>query len=94
MTTEDVISNPAATFKRPEDVCDDSRLSRAEKIKVLQRWEYDAREMEVAEEENMASGTTDKVTLADVLAALNELGVTADGSEAADKKAPTKQGGV
>ena len=38
-------------FKDPTDVVADKNLSRDQKIEILHRWEYDARELEVAEDE-------------------------------------------
>jgi hypothetical protein len=62
-------------------------LSTEEKIKILQKWEYDARELQVAEEEGMRGSQT--VSLDDVLRALRSLGAPAD----TERSAPTKQGG-
>ncbi len=43
--------DPTSVFKDPTDVVADKNLSRDQKIEILRRWEYDARELEVAEEE-------------------------------------------
>ena len=43
--------DPTPVFKDPTDVVADENLSRDRKIEILRRWEYDARELEVAEEE-------------------------------------------
>jgi hypothetical protein len=48
--------DPGAVFAGPEEVRDDPRLSAGEKADILRRWEYDARELSVAEEEGMAGG--------------------------------------
>lgn len=48
--------DPGAVFAGPEEVRDDPRLSSAQKADILRRWEYDARELSVAEEEGMAGG--------------------------------------
>jgi hypothetical protein len=53
----------------------------------LQRWEYDVRELQVAEEEGMEG--PQPVTLDVVLRALRSLGAPAD----TERSAPTKQGG-
>ena len=45
--------NPAAVFKNPQEVVSTQELSRQQKIEILQRWEEDARSMEVAAEESM-----------------------------------------
>lgn len=80
------IDNPAATFREPSDIMVCNELSRDEKIQVLRRWEYDARQLEVAQEENMIS--RERSGLSAVLSALQELD--------AEKlpSAPTKTGGA
>jgi len=42
---------PTMVFKEPKDVVASNELSRNQKIEILRRWEYDARQLEVAEEE-------------------------------------------
>ena len=66
----------------------DERLNQQQKIKILRRWEYDARELEVAEEENMKSN--DVSLLGDILVVLHKLGIKVD----REKYSPTKQGGT
>ena len=48
-------------------------LTREEKIDILQRWKYDALELEVAEDENMGGG--EPSMLEQVLESLAVLGV-------------------
>lgn len=79
--------NPASVFKTPDEVVNSPEISHEQKIKILRRWEYDAREMEVAEEENMGGGGPDILDL--ILKALLKLGVTAREGNSA----PNKQGG-
>ena len=86
MKIDEALANPATVYRHPGDICTDSDLTREQKIQVLRQWEYDARELEVAEEENMAGGPPD--VLAEVLAALNELGAETTVSDIS-----TKQGG-
>lgn len=43
--------DPTREYSSPMDVVRDGDLSRDQKIEILKRWEYDARELEVAEEE-------------------------------------------
>lgn len=45
------ILDPTMVFKDPKDVVADVALTRDQKIDILRRWEYDARQLEVAEEE-------------------------------------------
>ncbi len=76
-------------FRQPADIVIDPRLDRVSKVKLLRDWEYDAREMEVAEEEGMIAPTPD--LLEDIIAALRVLG---DQDEKSSTEAPpTKQGG-
>ena len=79
--------NPGGVFDKPSDVLDAEDLTREQMIEILRRWEYDARELQVATEENMPGNNSH--LLDDVLAALNRLGVFSDESHP-----PTKQGGV
>jgi hypothetical protein len=83
------LDNPAAVFERPQDVVGADDLSREQKIEVLRRWEYDAREMQVADEEGMAPADPQPSILDAILKALRSLGAAAD----VDRSAPTKQGG-
>ncbi len=43
--------DPTMVFEDPQDVVATDELTRDQKIEILHRWEYDARELEVAEEE-------------------------------------------
>ena len=43
--------DPPMVFKDPKDVVANVELTRDQKIEILRRWEYDARQLEVAEEE-------------------------------------------
>lgn len=78
------IENPASCFHRPQDVLDHPEFSREQKIEILRRWEYDARELSVAEEEGMGGGEPALLTL--VLAALGTL------TEGGSSGVPSKQG--
>lgn len=79
--------DPTSIFACPSDVCDEQSLTRDQKIKILRRWEYDARELQVAEEENMGGGPQD--VLDEVLLALHRLDAVVD----IEHSPPTKQGG-
>ena len=87
MKFQQALQDPTSVFDRPEEVFDDSLLSKEQKIKILRRWEYDARELEVAEEENMRGNKASM--LRDVLIVLNKLGAQID----LEHTPPTKQGG-
>ena len=69
--------DPTSVFKDPTEVVSDENLSRDQKIEILRRWQYDAHQMEVAEEEaGMAVRRPDMFDR--VLQALHMLGVELD----------------
>ena len=43
--------DPTRVFGEPADVVASNELTRDQKIEILRRWEYDAHQLEVAEEE-------------------------------------------
>ncbi len=69
--------DPTAVFEDPKDVVANVELTRDQKIEILRRWEYDARELEVAEEEaGMAVRRPEMFDL--VVQALHTLGAERD----------------
>lgn len=84
---EKALLDPGLVFKTPGEVVANNELTRAQKIEILRRWEYDVRELEVADEEGMEG--PEPVTLDAVLDALRTLGAPED----TEHSAPTKQGG-
>jgi hypothetical protein len=48
--------DPGAVFDSPEALAAEPALEPGEKIALLRQWAYDARELEVAEEEGMGGG--------------------------------------
>jgi hypothetical protein len=84
---EKALRDPGLVFKNPAEVVEKSDLTRDQKIQILRRWEYDVRELQVADEENMTGPQS--IGLDAVLAALRALDAAAD----LDHAAPTKQGG-
>lgn len=73
MKFEDIMLDPANAYDTPAEVCTDDALDREQKVRVLHRWEYDARQLLVAEGEGMNQGDAEKL-LQDVLDALHSLG--------------------
>jgi hypothetical protein len=84
---EKALLDPGAVFKNPAEVVRKADLSRDQKIQILRRWEYDTRELQVADEESMTGPQT--TNLDAVLAALRALNAPAD----VERAAPTKHGG-
>ncbi len=69
--------DPTMVFEKPKDVVASEVLTRDQKIEILRRWEYDARELEVAEEEaGMECRNPEMFDL--VVQALHTLGVERD----------------
>lgn len=66
------MDDPSSVFQAPADVVGNEDISREQKIQILRRWEYEARSLEVAQDENMMGGTSSR--LAEVLDALHSLG--------------------
>ncbi|XOZ34786.1 hypothetical protein ACMDCT_06025 [Halomonadaceae bacterium KBTZ08] len=88
MDLEKALVDPAAVFSTPAEVVVAEQLSRDDRVRILRRWEYDARELTVADDENMPGDSTP--LLEQVLDALHRLGYSPD----PDQVPPTKQGGV
>ena len=77
--------DPTSVFKNPEEVVASDELNRDQKIEILRRWEYDARQLEVAEEE--AGMTVRRPDMYDcVVQALHTLGAVRD----PERSPPTK----
>jgi hypothetical protein len=81
--------DPSEVFKCPDDILHNRDLSRQQKIDILRRWEYDLRQLQVADDESMTAPKPEPVGLENVLKCLRELGAPAD----VERSAPTKQGG-
>ncbi|MGQ3486973.1 hypothetical protein [Roseovarius pacificus] len=79
--------DPPDVFASPLEVLSDQDLTSLQKIEVLRRWEYDASEISVAEDEGMP--VQDGELLQQIMLALEELGVEIDPR----RRPPTRQGG-
>jgi hypothetical protein len=86
MNLQQALDDPSSVFAAPADVVRSEDISREQKIQILRRWEYDARSLEVAQDENMMGGRGSM--LAEVLDALHTLG------EKGSSGATNKQGGA
>jgi hypothetical protein len=88
---DDALKDVTRFFEAPDDILKARDFASAEKIRLLQQWELDLRQLLVASEENMTGeGQGDTaVKLQAVRACLSELGV--ESKEEAG--APTKAGG-
>jgi hypothetical protein len=71
---ERALLDPTAVFRVPEQVLLRDDLSREQKAAILRCWVYDARELEIAEDEGMRNGEPD--LLDRVLRALDQLSAT------------------
>ncbi|SEA27408.1 hypothetical protein SAMN05660420_01683 [Desulfuromusa kysingii] len=72
MDIQRAMLNPAAEFTNPTDVFQQQSLTREQKIKILRQWEYDARELAVADDENMPGGPPNQLDeIVQILCRLN-----------------------
>lgn len=85
---ERALLNPPAVFPNPEAVLTHPALSRAHKIEILQRWQYDAADIAVAVEEGMPGA--EEVLLRRITLALQHLAGPLD----LDRAGPSKQHGL
>ncbi len=69
--------DPTMVFKDPNEVVASDELTRDLKIEILRRWEYDAHQLEVAEEE-AGMGVRHPEILDQVIQALHTLGAERD----------------
>lgn len=86
----EAIIDPSAVFDRPSEVLAMENLSTKEKIEILKRWEQDARELAVAEEEGMTGTGNGANQLDDIINAIAQLDPTYHQAG----NAPNKQGNV
>jgi len=63
--------DPPAVFERSAEVLADATLTNEQKVEILRRWEYDANEVSVAEEEGMPAN--DGQVLQQIMCALRDL---------------------
>lgn len=56
VSLDEKIADPSGAYDTPEEVLRDAALDRDAKRRILESWERDARELQVAEEENMGGG--------------------------------------
>jgi hypothetical protein len=77
---EEALADVGKVYRQPRAICDDPKLTKAEKIKLLKQWEYDLRELQVAADENMTGSGTGRNAelLRDVRDCLNSLGADDD----------------
>lgn len=52
-TFDQIAQDPSAYYDSADALIEDERWNNSQKIQLLEQWEYDAREMEVAADENM-----------------------------------------
>ncbi|MEJ2007330.1 MAG: hypothetical protein P8Z30_04100 [Acidobacteriota bacterium] len=68
---EQAMLDPGSIFASPEALRDQRGLTREQKIEILRRWAYDARQLSVAEDEGMMGG--EPSSLDEILSVLNSL---------------------
>ncbi len=84
---EKALQNPQDSYTEPKNVITDKKLTKEQKLQILKQWEYDARELMVAEEENMQGEAAN--ILQQVLHAIHEIDPSYDSTHSSG----SKQGG-
>ncbi len=82
---------PAAFYKTPQDVVNDSRLNKLQKLAILRQWEHDARELQVAEDEGMHDSGQSGNRLHEIIIAIESLDID---QKEKGHESPIKQGGT
>ncbi len=85
---QQMLIDPSSHFQHPRDVLAQANLSHEQKLSILQRWEQDARELDVAQEEGMIG--EGKSNLSEIIRAIDQLDPDYHQSSAA----PNKQGNI
>src|SRR5215813_10417467 len=88
---EPLLSDVAKYFGRPRDILGDQRLTRQQKLKLLEQWDYDLQLLMTASEENMPSGDSNATgqasdQMTELRQALSELGAPHDPEAAGPSK--------
>jgi hypothetical protein len=68
---EQALVNPASVFAKPNEVVSTPAFSRKQKIDVLRRWEYDARMLQMGDQEGKVDECEE--LLAEILESLHQL---------------------
>ena len=68
---EEALVNPASVFAKPNEVVFSPAFSRKQKIDVLRRWEYDARMLQMANQESKIDESEELLT--EILESLHQL---------------------
>ena len=87
---EEAVKDPSLFFENPCQVIADERFDKNQKIRILRQWEYDVREMMVAEEEGMNPDAErlarHQENMADILRCLHQVGEGVDVEHAQTSK--------
>lgn len=86
---DEAMMNPAAVFRHPQEVIDLESIDREQKLLILKRWEQDARELAVAEEEGMTGNNSGNL-LSEIIKRIDKLDPTFHQSQSS----PDKHGNI
>lgn len=65
------LSNPSQAFDSPKNIIYDNRFTNEQKLEILHSWEFEAKELEIAEDESMNETSPD--ILDEILAAIQQV---------------------
>lgn len=80
---DEMLGDVAKYFKQPSDIVEAEDLTKQQKCKLLQQWDYDLQLLLTASEENMTGGGTDATAttaerVTELRAAMKDLGIERD----------------
>jgi hypothetical protein len=99
---EKALLDVSKAFASPEDICHHADLTREQKLKLLQQWEYDLQLLLVAAEENMprqaetgdTTETTEPGDTAELVRRIHKLVAEMGAQADPEKTGPAKAGGI
>lgn len=75
---DNALLDPTQVFSTPKDVLARDDFTKEQKIMILQRWKYDAKELEIADDEGMENCENIPDIMDAVLDALHQLDASID----------------
>lgn len=75
---EEILHDPSARFSDPCEVLCQGRLTRDDKVRVLQQWRYDLVQLQVASEENLTGDGDGAARIRKIDECLRQLRADAD----------------
>lgn len=72
-SVREILRDPSAAFSDPTEVMCQARLSRDDKVRILEQWRYDLEQLQVAADENLVGDADSAARLEKVDECLRQL---------------------